>query len=121
MTTLTLNTNQIPNQFQQVVVNDSSGAAFSVIAGQPGKYIKVWRHRLVISAGGNIGFSSSGGRVLDPPSGGVASGSQWSVLDFPPAHAFVPWFQTDVSEGLILVYDAGTAKGTITYTVESVQ
>lgn len=117
----TLNMNAIPNQFKQITVADVSGAAFTAIQGQPGQYIKVWRYDIDVSNGSNFGFASSGGRILRPKSGGVGTGTSYRVMDFPPAHAFVPWAETDISEGLNITYDAGNANGIITYTVEAVQ
>jgi hypothetical protein len=90
-------------QFWHIPVSDATAAPYVVVASAPGKVVNVWR--MHITSKGNIGWNSSGGRVIVPKGGSTKTTFQYRALPMSPDSAFVPYFSTDPGEDLILNCD----------------
>jgi hypothetical protein len=105
-------------QMLHVPILDESGAIYAAVQGAPDHVINVWA--MYVACEGDLGWQSSGGRLLVPSGGAQKNGTQYMMLPMPEPNAYTSWFSTDPGDDLLLDYDADRITGFIIISIDTI-
>ena len=88
-----------PGALQQVPINVNASGDSTLLTGQAGKQIKVFRLKLIVAAAVSILIKDGSGIILDGPLS--FSANEGMILDF-TCLDMPPWYSTSLGNALVI-------------------